>query len=269
MNPRPEYIDVDPADLDRIEDLYPDYDVCELKYDGWWCEVHIEGRRARIYAGDGRLMVEYTLDHDAGGPHVLLGEFMHGTPWSTQEGRTGKVRVHDCLVASGTDEGHKSQNYRSAGAGVVVSLLKDRRFQLTQRFPNTHTPWTHYVNGYEDFEGLVLKQSHAPYGAPWLRVKKVLTDDFIVMGFEQSKAPSKAGKAVKSVILGRGIGGTPRAVLAVSGGFRRKELVDMYANPDKYMGRIAEIKGNRREKSGALRHPRFLRWRDDKGINNV
>jgi ATP-dependent DNA ligase len=38
----------------------------------------------------------------------------------------------------------------------------------------------------------------------------------------------------------------------------------MTAHPEKYLGRVLEITCQLREPSGAFRHPRFSRWRDDK-----
>lgn len=41
-----------------------------------------------------------------------------------------------------------------------------------------------------------------------------------------------------------------------------EELVE---DPDKFIGRVMEVKANGRFKSGRLRHPQFKRWREDKG----
>ena len=39
--------------------------------------------------------------------------------------------------------------------------------------------------------------------------------------------------------------------------------IDTWQRPDKYIGRVFEAEGAQLFESGALRHPRFKRWRTD------
>jgi len=40
--------------------------------------------------------------------------------------------------------------------------------------------------------------------------------------------------------------------------------IDMFNNPNKYIGRVVEIRGKKMFKSGLLRHPAFNKFREDK-----
>jgi ATP-dependent DNA ligase len=43
-----------------------------------------------------------------------------------------------------------------------------------------------------------------------------------------------------------------------------KERLDMSLNPERYIGSVVTIKGQERLRSGAIRHPVFLRLNDHK-----
>jgi ATP-dependent DNA ligase len=142
-------------------------------------------------------------------------------------------------------------------------------------------------------EGIILKNSSAPYGIEreWVKVKREVTYDVVLMGFEAAKEVSvkvdgsvsatKYAGMVGAARFGqhRAIGlefqdgdGGPLGVQVVTrliecgqcSGFDDATRADMTAHPEKYVGRAFEITAQLREPSGSFRHPRFSRWRDDK-----
>ncbi len=98
-----------------------------------------------------------------------------------------------------------------------------------------------------------------------MKLKKVLTFDGIVTGYEMGKGKynkDKVGKLVFSQYK--------EGELVERGsfdGFTKATIDDMTANIDKYLGRVVEVRCNDVTPTGKLRHPKFSRWRDDKPKN--
>lgn len=94
------------------------------------------------------------------------------------------------------------------------------------------------------------------------KLKKILTFDGIVTGYEYGKGKYNKEKIAK-LVFSQYDGG----VLVERGafdGFTKATIEDMTINIQKYLGRVVEVKCNEVLKSGKLRHPKFNRWRDDK-----
>ena len=53
-------------------------------------------------------------------------------------------------------------------------------------------------------------------------------------------------------------------LVRVGSGFSDQQRDEIYADPDKFIGRMIEVKYHEVTPDGSLRHPRFYRWRDDK-----
>jgi ATP-dependent DNA ligase len=117
-------------------------------------------------------------------------------------------------------------------------------------------------------EGVMLKNIHAPYSIgersdAWLKVKKVLTVDAIIMKLVPGK-----GKYNKDEIGSILFGAYKNGVLTkwgTCGGMNDQMIQLLMSNPEKYEGKqVIEIECNEIHKSGKLRHPRFLQLRNDK-----
>lgn len=122
------------------------------------------------------------------------------------------------------------------------------------------------------YEGVVLKKRSAAYGKAWIKVKGVWTVDVVIKGFteakeetkkkgEKEKTASKFAGQVGAVVFGVMKGGELVEVGQASGmpDDLRKAFTD---NPGGYVGRCVEIKNNGWT-GEALRHPRFVTFRDD------
>lgn len=94
------------------------------------------------------------------------------------------------------------------------------------------------------------------------KLKKILTLDGVVMGYEYGKGKYNKDKIAK-LVMGQYKDGK-LVERASFDGFTQEMIEDITQNPDKYIGRVVEIKCNEILKSGKLRHPKFYRWRDDK-----
>lgn len=123
-----------------------------------------------------------------------------------------------------------------------------------------------------DGEVMILKRDGATYGEDWVKVKKEFTVDVVIFGFTEAEAesvkvgsdvatPTKYAGMIGAVEFGVYDGGKLVRIGQASG--MDDELRSAFsADPKSYLGRAVEVKAN--EFTGkALRHPRFLQFRDD------
>ncbi len=134
---------------------------------------------------------------------------------------------------------------------------------------------------YEDIielggEGVILKDTQAPYGTGWAKVKRKATFDVIITGFED---PTKITKKVSgkestsryfdnnwigAIQFGQYFGGELINFGSCSGmDDALREQIS--CNRELYLGKVIEIEAQERiAKTGRFRHPRFIRFRPDK-----
>ena len=103
-------------------------------------------------------------------------------------------------------------------------------------------------------EGVMLKDLNALYGQGWYKVKKTVTYDVFIVGYKKTKTFTlrfgmyKDGKIVE-------IGSVPVPPTLNA---------EIEKNKDAYLMKVMEIKAQEKTKSGSFRHPRFMKFRDDK-----
>lgn len=132
------------------------------------------------------------------------------------------------------------------------------RLSLTERFDAAAAKdlWSQYVR--KGWEGLILG---GPQGLA--RMKQAPTYDYVCMGFEASDSDRYAGRGVRSVRAGLYRDGKLQYLTSISG-LTDQQRRDFHSRPQDYVGRVFEAEGKLLFPSGKLRHPNFLRWRDDK-----
>ena len=106
-----------------------------------------------------------------------------------------------------------------------------------------------------DIEGYVLTKGNMQAVAKW---KPVKTIDLICTGFTEGKG---ANIGLVGSITCSTVGGTE---LCTAGGFTEDMRLEISSNEQKYLGKVVEIKYQCVASNGRLRHPRFVRWREDK-----
>ncbi len=128
-------------------------------------------------------------------------------------------------------------------------------------------------------EGVVLKYSEGRYGERrhWIKVKKEQTYDVVILGYLKASPLSikKNGMVSVTRYAQKGWIGSieigmyqPEVdrwldVGSVSGMDETIRAL-LSANPDKYLGRVIEIKAQSQLESGKFEHGNFVRFRDDK-----
>lgn len=230
-------------------------DCIQLKYDGWWTRIECLDGEAKLYSRTQRLVGTITIDPLVYG--TFIGEYMFGTQWSQREDRKGKVFLFDCWEASGQDTTNFPYKERYALLRANLPLLGES-FRLVQNYPITRydSIWQSFV-ATNEYEGVVFRRSHGPVGDTLLRQKRKVTKDLRVVGFEpgEGKHFGRLGS-----LLGESADGVR---IAVGGGFEDAERVAIWVNRDQILGRMFEVEGYAEFESGSLRHPQFVRWRDD------
>lgn len=143
-------------------------------------------------------------------------------------------------------------------------------------------------------EGIILKDVYAPYyqgerHRSWVKVKRQRTFDVVFMGIELANDTSvKKGEVLATPTRIAGQAGAIRygqyvevndgpsdglfsslphwelKQLGTVSGFDDSAREYITANADVLEGKVLEVTGQEQFKSGAIRHPRFLRWREDK-----
>jgi ATP-dependent DNA ligase len=260
---RPSYKTYKPEEFPLDE-----YDSCELKLDGWFCCLVLDGNSWELYSRSSRLIDEGELPTSVG-RSVMYGEFLYGTEWSKDRPTMyNKIFLFDAEML----DGESLSEVPSEGVRVLIEdfisncdLSRIRSgVEFVQRYEMAEAPrlWEEKVLK-EKYEGLVFKNSWACWGDGFGRMKAAASMDYVCIGFEESDSDSYQGWGVRSIIGGLYKKGELVRVCKVSGLTNdwRKEFYD---NPDKYIGRVFEAVGKKISKKGALRHPDFARWRDDK-----
>lgn len=260
---RPKYKNFKP---DKFPTRADGFDVCELKYDGWWGQLVLENRNWTLYSQTGRLLKSGSVQHNYDPRTIIHGEYIVGTEWAKQH-----PEYYDQFVVFGLEEAPGLENKTLTnhqqrqilhsllprlGEETIVSGL----FLIPQfRIEDAPTVWD--IN--DEFEGLVFKNSQTPWGAPFGRMKREATMDYVCLGFEQSEADRHKGWGVASVVGGLYFDGMlQRACLTSS--LSDAQRSEFYNNPDRYLGQVFEVKGKKITKTGSMRHPDFVRWRPDK-----
>ncbi len=135
------------------------------------------------------------------------------------------------------------------------------------------------------YEGIMLKDDG------WVKVKKVDTWDYVIEGFKESNSANYIKKGwIGSIIFGyvepfesdrqstcfmindevhecqsrRFIKNHIIVPCGTCGGFDHELRDAMSKNQSEYIGRVIEVEGQELDKKLGVRHPRFVRFRDDK-----
>ena len=240
------------------------YDTVQLKMDGIWGCMKIGHGQWGIYSRTGKLKADGVLEDDT--LHgVLLGEFMFGSHWGHKMGKNRNFYIFDCVEMNSVDVTDMTLKSRVTFAGEMFHRLKgELDFIRLLDVYETHEwkrLWEEYIQEY-GYEGLVFKDSSSKYNDKnaWARMKAVVEMDYICSGFREADKGTKYEGMVGSV-LGTLI---DKDVYVTVGGITEEQREMFTKMPEMYVGQVFTAKGNNWYPSGAIRHPQFQRWRNDK-----
>ena len=240
------------------------YDTVQLKMDGIWGCMKVGHGQWGIYSRTGKLKADGVLEDDT--LHgVLLGEFMFGSHWGHKMGKNRNFYIFDCVEMNSVDVTGMTLGSRVTFAGEMFHRLKgELDFIRLLDVYETHEwkrLWIEYIQEY-GYEGLVFKDSSSKYNDKnaWARMKAVVEMDYICSGFREADKGTKYEGMVGSV-LGTLI---DKDVYVTVGGITETQRKVFTKMPEMFIGQVFTAKGNNWYPSGAIRHPQFQRWRDDK-----
>lgn len=138
---------------------------------------------------------------------------------------------------------------------TVVSGLNKPNVKLSLILPSSREAAERVVA--EGHEGVVLKEVNSPYrpgerSYDWIKAKSGVEIDAIIMGLTPSTVPGHSNLRFGLFIDG---------VLTETGTVKYSNSVEVNAQ---LIGKVAVIRGQKIFESGHVRHPRIVRFRDDK-----
>jgi len=281
-------------DPDHLQDLLNDDNyVAQEKLDGMRAVIHITEVGLRIFSRSAGVDdPSRPLEKTSSLPHLAALTFpsLVGTVLDTEILIAGK----DCAELSGTihkkDIGLENRLVMAFvfdilqlnGVNVTGKPLQERIAMLESlktELVSEHVvflPWARLSDDKQSIyqriladggEGVMLKRLDAVYvegGRPsnnWYKAKKSATFDCVILGF--TKGAGKFATRIGAVIFGQYRNGKLIQLGQASGmSDSVRGLMSKY--PEQYLGRVAEIKGMERLKSGAIRHPQYVGIRNDK-----
>lgn len=120
------------------------------------------------------------------------------------------------------------------------------------------------------YEGVMIKDPSSTYQTKrtdaWLKIKPWITVDLEVVGFEPGKPESKFANSLGGLVC-RGVDQGRTIEVVVGGGFSEELRNEIWANQDRVLGRIAEIKCDALTMSKdsdnvwSMRFPVFMQFR--------
>lgn len=255
---RPPFVDLAPGVAPPGE-----WDIVDLKMDGIWGQLIVRDGLTRIWSRHGQAKAEFRTPDVP--DMVLHGEFMHGSNWARRRGLEGSFFAFDCVGFRGQPLDHLSLEYRRRRLSRIARLYPVPKLHMVEHHPadQWHVAWEQRVVR-DGYEGLIFKRLREPFGAQWGRMKQTFTVDYICTGVNLSHAPKYVGKGMaQSLKAGLMVNGQVVTVGNIMG-LTDSQRSDYWARRDELVGKVFEASGRDIFPSGALRHPNFVRWRDDK-----
>lgn len=252
----------------------------EPKFDGHRATAHITKGGCTLFnrRGDVIGQVPYiaeALARRCGPDTIVDGEIVaESGGWGKVQSILGSQRVDttgaltfmafDVLQVEGADvTGLALRDRRRLLEALFKGRKPDEAFKLVQRRKASEEYLAELIAA--GYEGAVIKRLESRYrggkrGGGWFKIKPQTTAEVECIGFYAPTAGSKYdGIAVGGMRFRTDWGYEGKAA-----GMKDDLRVDMYRNPDDYIGLIAEVAHHGVTDDGALRHPQFKRWRTDK-----
>lgn len=234
----------------------------QRKFDGFWTMSIFENGKHTVVSSGSAVRKEASFFMPDLGKTIILGEWMYGTTWGKKYHKDTGIEFifFDMVMYDGEDITQEPYKYRLECCREFIENHGHPGFDWA-RMLHKSADLQKSFSGNKAFEGVVWRSSDGAFSSQVFRTKTNFTMDYVCMGF--TPGGGKYASQVGSVIGGLYIDGVVTAVCKVGGlsEAHRKEFTD---HPTKYINRVFEAKGKKLFKSGALRHPGFLRWREDK-----
>lgn len=235
------------------------YDLVSLKYDGWWVRFVVENGQFQMFSRTQRLIKSGVTRPGFAG--VFVGEYLFGTQWSNQPGRSEHLYLFDCWSLNHTNMAIASYRDRLMLLKTQVHYFPDW-IHLVEQYPITtyERLWKEHVLG-QDFEGVVFRRYLGSVEDPLIRQKSTITMEYRIVDFVEGKGKYE-GSLGALVCVSLTDPTKPKAL--IGSGFTDKLRDQIWHNPEAWVGKIIECSGKALfPKTGLLRHPTYLQVRED------
>jgi len=243
----------------------------ERKHDGIWASCIVKNGRAEFWSRNDKKKVEGDILHlvqfdlSSVDDSILTGELMAFSQASKKQKHI-TYNIYDIIKFKGQDVSNLNMVERRK---IIESLsIYNGKYTLTKR----------YYSGFKELfdkivaeggEGIVIKKmkGKTPYrgntrNINWYKVKKEVRISYVIAGFNDSDCDSWPGdiKSIQGALYDDE--GNLRTVCNIGSmtGAERRWFSD---HRDEAIGKVIECKGYEIFKSGALRHPSLIGFRDD------
>jgi len=245
-----------------IEEAANQFDAVQMKYDGFWVMLHIIDGEMRVVSSGAEVRKVINIPDDGFDDTILIAEWIFGTEWAGKKKLEGmkEFQVHDCIRVAGKD---------------IEDLPYYARYDIMRQAMRAPVSWqairTYPIRELDDvwardgWEGVVFKNMYSGYGSPVGRCKHTFTMDYVFMGCNDGNG--KYAGIASDLIGGLYIDGVLTPVCKV-GGLSNEQRQEFWDNRESLKGSVFEAYGKGVFKSGALRHPAFLRMRTDKAAKD-
>lgn len=261
---------------DKLRPFKGDYYV-EPKYDGLRCLIVVQGSSVTLYSRNGK---EFTSsDHlksqvrDIGtslGDRVLDGELTSGNFNESSSSVRKKNSQDDSVVLNLFDlltlsEWRNPQlTYKERRKRLVEHYVQTPNIQLVpsywvQNNKQAHDMYLKFLD--QGYEGAIVKKGDGLYRLKrhhdWMKIKEVNDVDLVVTELIPGE-----GKYLE--MLGAVVVNYRGKNVNVGSGFSDDQRKLFWEQPKLIRGKVIEIQYHQETPDGSLRHPRFIKIREDK-----
>jgi bifunctional non-homologous end joining protein LigD len=276
--------EIHPLEIDKFYFKKGNY-LAEEKYDGIWIDVHYNNHgNVTLISRSGKeknnsqleslrkyLEVNLPLKNSN-----LIGEMAFGSQKGTDYAKAvghHKIDLFD-VVRLNNQELYETPllERKEILHGLLTKVdklwIKETPFFLLKDAKKVEKLYQGIIS--QGGEGLIIKDLEdleyrpgfkSPY---WYKIKKHVSMDYVINGYTETNSADFAEKGWIGGILGGLYVGTELVNKVTVGSMSHQWRAEFSRNGNKYLGQVMEVAGFEIFKSGATRHPSFLRVRDDK-----
>ena len=251
--------------------------IAEPKYDGIFGAIQAQGKLPPKVFSRTAKQKDILFPPIQKSGTIIVGELAFGTQEGTglaQKLGHAFINAFDILQFHGRDVTTKSFFIRRSYLIEFMLNLWATNNELKEWYQLAPQWRHHFIRHFNaEHEGLVLKlKASGPYiSGPnsrtkeWVKAKKMMTVDMIIMDYTPSSAVTFIGTAAcETVTCGAYNQDGDLVPLVKVGGMEHALKIDIGQHFENYKGRVVELNCFKVFKSGSLRHPSLLRFRDDK-----